>query len=185
MARPRTPSEKRQYDERNAGLVEWLVREKSAYLHGVAVCAGAPSWRLEDVVQAGLLDFYRAFPGPEVHEAALAYCAACVASQASKARRRYARKESHETGVLEHAETREQAAVSDHGVRDPAEQVVERERIADLRERVAQLPEDQRAVVVLAAAGYSPAEIAELRDLSLRQVRKRIEKANRRLRSDD
>ncbi|MGH2986888.1 MAG: sigma factor-like helix-turn-helix DNA-binding protein [Solirubrobacterales bacterium] len=52
-------------------------------------------------------------------------------------------------------------------------------------ERLERLPADQRAVILLAAAGYSPTEIAAFRGLTVRQVRKRIEKANRALREGD
>lgn len=182
MARPRTPSEHSPDSGPNARLADWIAREKGAYLRATARRAGAPEWKLEDVVQAGLLDFCRAFPGPDIREKALAYCAACVASEASKARRRYARKESNESAMPERAETFEPVALEDPAAADPADAVIERERLAQLRERVQALPNDQRAVIVLAAAGYSPAEIAELRGLTVRQVRKRIEKANRRLR---
>lgn len=180
MARPRTPSE-RNPDERNARLAEWLVGEKLSYLRAVAVRCGAPEWQLDDVVQGALLNFYRAFPGPDVREKALAYCAACVASETSKARRRYARKESRQEAMPER-EGGEPLAIRDESAVDPAEAMVERERVVSLRGRLDQLPADQRAVVLLAAAGYGPAEIAMLRGLTVRQVRKRIEKANRALR---
>lgn len=180
MPRPKTPSERNPDDERNARLSEWLGREKVSYLRAVAVRSGAPEWLLTDILQTALLNFYRAFPGPDSPEKALAYCAACVVSETSKARRRYARKEGHEDAIPER-EGGEQALIGDESATDPAEAAIEAERIATLRERLNALPEDQRAVVVLAAAGYRPAEIAELRGLSLRQVRKRIEKANRAL----
>lgn len=184
MARPRTPSEKRPDSERNARLAEWLVREKGAYLRAVAVRAGAPAWQIEDVVQTALLNFYRAFPGPDSNEKALAYAAACVASATSKSRRRYARKESREAAMPARVDSGETLGIVDHSAGDPADVVVERERVASLRERLAELPADQRAVILLAAAGYIPAEIAALRGLTVRQVRKRIEKANRTLRGD-
>lgn len=181
MARPRTPSERNPDDKRNARLAEWLTREKRAYLRAVAVHSGAPEWQLDDVVQGALLNFYRAFPGPDVREKALAYCAACVVSETSKARRRYARKESREEAMPER-ESGAALAVVDENAEDPAEAVVERERVARLRSRLQRLPADQRAVILLGAAGYAPAEIAKLRGLTVRQVRKRIEKANRTLR---
>lgn len=183
MARPRTPSDRNPDDERNARLAEWLVSEKHSYLRAVAVRRGAPEWQLDDVVQGALLNFYRAFPGPDVRERALAYCAACVASETSKARRRYARKESREQAMPER-ESGEPLAILDENAEDPADAVVERERVARLRSRLEELPPDRRAVILLAAAGYAPAEIAELRGLTVRQVRKRIEKANRSLSED-
>ena len=137
-------------------------------------------------MQAGLANFFRAFPGPDAHQAALAYCASCVASEAMKARRRYGRKESHEVPMpsRERGDVRatvEDLALLDIDSLDPSQAIVERERIEGLRERLAELPADQRTVLVLAAAGYGIAEIATHCDLSERQVRKRIEKANRRL----
>jgi len=187
MARPRTPGQKNPDHERNTRLAEWLAREKRAYLRAVARRTGAPEWQIEDVVQGGLGNFFRAFPGPDVHEAALAYCASCVASEAMKARRRYGRKESHEAPMPERergdvAATAEDLALLDVDSQDPAEAIIERERIDGLRDRLAELPDDQRAVLVLAAAGYGIAEIGKRCDLSERQVRKRIEKANRHLR---
>lgn len=187
MARPRTPREKRPDGERNARLADWIARERAAYLYAVARRSGAPDWQLADVVQSGLSNFLRAFPGPDVREAALAYCASCVASEASKARRRYARKESHNSSIPERergdlAGSAAEVALADVEALEPADIVVERARIAELRKLLAELPEDQRAVVILSAAGYAAAEIAQLRGLSERQVRKRIEKANRRLR---
>ncbi|MQA74175.1 MAG: sigma-70 family RNA polymerase sigma factor [Solirubrobacterales bacterium] len=184
MARPRTPSERNPDGERNARLTEWLMTEKRQYLRAVAVRAGAPEWQLEDVVQGALLSFYRSFPGPDVPEKALAYCAACMASETSKARRRYARKESREQAMPERPVSGESEPIRDEGAADPAEAVLEGERIAELRRRLERLPADQRAVLLLAAAGYGPAEIAMLRGLTVRQVRKRIEKANRALRDD-
>ncbi len=181
MARPRTPGRRNRDEERNARLTEWLAREKRAYLRAVAVRSGVPEWQLDDVIQGALLNFYRAFPGPEVPAKALAYCAACVVSETSKARRRYARKESREQALPERG-SGEPLAIVDEDAEDPIDTVVERERVATLRRRLAELPADQRAVIMLAAAGFSPAEIAKLRGLTVRQVRKRIEKANRGLR---
>jgi RNA polymerase sigma factor (sigma-70 family) len=183
MPRPQTPSERNPDDERNTRLTEWLATEKRSYLRAVAVRSGAPEWQLADIVQSALLNFYRAFPGPDVREKALAYCAACVVSEVSKARRRYARKEIREHAMPEH-ESGEPVAIADDCVEDPAEAAIEAERLASLRQRLAKLPADQRAVILLAAAGYGPAEIAQLQGLTVRQVRKRIEKANRALRED-
>jgi RNA polymerase sigma factor (sigma-70 family) len=184
MARPQTPNERSPENERNARLTEWLATEKRSYLLATARRAGAPEWQLQDVVQAGLLDFYRAFPGPDVPPKALAYCAACVASQARKARRRFARKESREQAMPVRFDTGESLSIKDLDSPDPADLVGERDRHECLRARLDALSDEQRAVVILAAAGYGPAEIAEIRGLSVRQVRKRIEKANRRLRED-
>jgi RNA polymerase sigma factor (sigma-70 family) len=187
MPRPRTPNERRRDEQRNARLANWIAREKASYLAAVAWRAGAPKWLSEDVVQSGLTSFVRAFPGPDIREAALAYCAKCVASEASKACRRYGRKESREAPMRTSERndlvgTIEEIAMVDDDAADPADMVVERERLAALRELLGELPADQRAVVFLSAAGYAPREIAELRGLTERQVRKRIEKANRRLR---
>lgn len=190
MASPPTRSQEPRDRERNARLADWIAREKVAYLNAVARRSGAPEWQIADVVQSGLANFLRAFPGPEVRGAALAYCACCVSSEASKARRRHARKESHDTPIP--ARQRgdllggaEELALADVDGQDPADTALENERLAELRARLIGLPDDQRAVVILSAAGYAPAEIAELRGLSVRQVRKRIEKANRRLREVD
>jgi RNA polymerase sigma factor (sigma-70 family) len=183
MPRPQNPSERSPANDRNARLAERLATTKHSYLQSTARRAGAPDWQVEDVVQAGLLDFYRAFPGPDVPAKALGYCAACVASQARKARRRYSRKEGNEQPMPEF-ETGDPISMADTTVVDPAEAVVDGERVGFLRARLSQIPEDQRAVILLAAAGYNPGEIAQLRGLTTRQVRKRIEKANRRLRED-
>lgn len=186
MASPRTRSQEPRDRERNARLADWIAREKIAYLNVVARRKGAPEWQIDDVVQSGLANFFRAFPGPDVREKALAYCARCVASEASKARRRQARKESHDTPIPELVRgdfvgTEDAVALADDGAVDPAARAVERERIAELRARLSGLPEDQRALLALVAAGYGHAEIARMSGLSERQIRKRIHKANRSL----
>ena len=187
MASPRTRNQELRDRERNERLADWIAREKLTYLNAVARRSGAPDWQIADVVQSALTNFFRAYPGPDVPEAALAYCARCVATESWKARRRHARKEGHETPVPERERndrlgTGEELGLVDPDWLDPLDTVIEHERIEALRQRLAELPDDQRTVVALAAAGYSPAEIAELRGLSVRQVRKRIEKGNRRLR---
>jgi RNA polymerase sigma factor (sigma-70 family) len=187
MASPRTRSQEPRDRERNVRLADWIAREAMTYLNVVARRAGAPEWQLDDVVQSGIADFLRGFPGPDVREKALAYCGRCVASQASKARRRFARKESHEAPVPEREGGEVLGGVDEVTLRDgegldPAEAIVEHERLVELGRRLEELPEDQRAILFLGALGYGLEEIAKLRGLSVRQVRKRVEAANRRLR---
>lgn len=61
----------------------------------------------------------------------------------------------------------------------PLERVLRAEELAEGRAILAELPQDQRAVMVARAAGFAPNEIQSQLGLTSRQYRKRIEKANR------
>jgi len=187
MASPRTRKHERVDPELNADWAEWLARERWGWLRGVAYRARVGAEDIDDIVQAALADFLRAFPGPDAERPVLAYVARCVESQARNARRRFARKESRlgplpEQSRNDLAQTSEPVTIEDPTSTDPLDAVIAAEELAARAARLGELPADQAAVILLAAAGYSTSEIAAIRGLSERQVRKRIEKANRHLR---
>lgn len=173
--------------ERNRAWVERLQRERIAALRRVARRHGIAAQDEDDVIQTALTSVLRAFPGPDEERAVFAYAARAVANTALKAHRRSRRKESRNVAIDGAAleGTREAhvvADVSDASAADPLERAIERERAAERRARLEALPAEERAALALAAAGCSPAEVAAALGLSVRQVRKRIENANRALR---
>jgi len=173
-------------EERNRRLTDHLARDRADFLALVARVAGARGDVVEDVVQSALLDVLRSFPGPDDRRAVAAYAARCVQHQVAKTRRRFDRKESHnapmpDLRLKDTTETRIEVGLADGDAPDPADAALAREGASELLELVLELPLDQRAVLLLSAAGYGPSESAQILGLSERQVRKRIEKANREL----
>jgi RNA polymerase sigma factor (sigma-70 family) len=180
------PTARRDRD-RNARLVDYLARERWGWLCGVARRWGVEGHAVDDVVQSALLDVLRSFPGPDDPRHVAAYAARCVQTEAWKLHRRNARKEGRWAPLPERERNDrlggvEQIEIADPESADPLESVIDAEATHEALVRLEQLPDDQCAVVLLRAAGFDSAEIAARLDLSLRGVRKRIEKANRRLR---
>ncbi len=156
-------------------------------LRGVAYNAGARDDQLDEAVQQGFAQLMSAFPGdPSDLLGVRRYLVRCVQSATWKllrTERRRARWLVAET-ASDRFDERAGDASRTEGVdpAEPLERVVEREALARERELLAQLPEEWRAVLLLSAAGFGTAEIASTLGLSTRQVRKRVEKANSRLR---
>jgi RNA polymerase sigma factor (sigma-70 family) len=172
---------------RNRGWVQWLLRERRTGLRIVAHRNGIAEQDTEDVVQAALLGVLRAFPGPDDESSVFSYAARAVQNTALKAHRRAQRKETHNVPIEgERAEGGHQPGtvidVSDPAAADPLEQVIAREAADELGARLAKLPAEQRAALMLSAAGYGTAEIAAALGLSERAARKRIQHGNRALR---
>lgn len=184
ISRPENPNRDA---DRNRRLVEWLARERTGWLRRVATSRRLNRADVDDVVQSALLDVLRSFPGPDDRDAVASYAARCVERRVSKLYRRR-RKESRvqrlpEVERNDRARTTVTAdTVADPDTDDPLDRVISLERAGELAEELRGLPEDQRRVVAFGALGYSPAEIGAMLSLSPRGVRKRVEKANRRLR---
>lgn len=157
---------------RDTRELEWLARRWGAL-------------EPDDAVQSGLLAFIRSFrvQGPAAPHQAHAYLARCVITAAYKQRRRAQRKPtrslSRELGEalpIELVET-----LADEDAEDPEEAALRRAELARRSAAVRALPAEQRAVVVLGAAGYGVAETAAVLGLTPRQVRRAVGKAHRRL----
>lgn len=187
MGNPRTRQGERVDRQRNREVVDALARRRWNSLRAVARRHGIPTDHIDDVVQAALLATLRSFPGPDDSESAYRYAAACVQSEAWKARRRFARKESHQRPLPEgdsgdRAGTRSEIPLLDVDASDPADIAIAHEGARQAHDLLLELPPDQRAVLLLGAAGFGTREIAERLGISPRAVRKRVERGNRRLR---
>jgi RNA polymerase sigma factor (sigma-70 family) len=190
MTSPRTNQRHRVDVERNRAIVDRLAQERHRQLLAIARRGGVDADIAEDVVQTALLDVLRAFPGPDDPRQAYLYAARCVQNEASHARRRFARKESRnvampESVLKDRANGKRDVALIDADASDPLELAIAREAVVERRQRLLELPADQRAVLALGAAGFGTAEIARMLGLSERGVRKRVERANRALRNFD
>jgi RNA polymerase sigma factor (sigma-70 family) len=173
--------------KRNARLVDYLARERWSWLCALARRAGVPPQAVDDVVQSALLDVLRSFPGPDEVGHAAAYAASCVKTEAWKLHRRHARKEGRHALLPKQRRGEDTGEIAplelpDANAADPLEAVIAAEATADALALLAALPEDERAVLLLRAAGFDATEIAEHLHVSVRGVRKRIERANRALR---
>jgi RNA polymerase sigma factor (sigma-70 family) len=184
MANVPTP---RRDPQANAHLADFLARECRGFLCAVARRAGADEDSIDDVVQGALLDVLRSFPGPDEKGHVAAYAARCVQGRVWKLQRRHSRKEGRNRALPEFVATDRlgtsiEIAIGDPSAPESDELVEAAEGLAAKRELLMQLPEEQRAALLLSAAGFGTEEIAERLALSPRAVRKRVEKANRRLR---
>jgi RNA polymerase sigma factor (sigma-70 family) len=133
-------------------------------------------------VSQAFVQLLRFYQGPaEIHQAR-SYLIACLHDALYKQRRTYARRDA----PLVVPRDRDGSAVDAASLGrsagpDPLEQVIELEEAAVGRSLLRELPSEWRAILVLGAAGYSHAEIADRLGLSARQIRKRVSKANARL----
>jgi RNA polymerase sigma factor (sigma-70 family) len=134
----------------------------------------APPEAIEDAVQNAVLSFIQAYGGDRA--GAFAYLAVAVRTAAWKARRTHARKGARHVG-LEPARGGDRAQAP----ADPVEVAIGRSEAAECRCALAELPAEWRRCLILAAAGYGTAEVAARLGLTERAVRRRIEKARRRL----
>lgn len=171
---------------RNTHLADYLARERYGWLCAIAQRWGASPQAVDDIVQSAMVDVLRSFPGPDERGAVAAYAARCVQNQVFKAARRHGRKESRNRPMPAHegsdvGGTETEVGIAEASQPDPLELVIEAESAEETRELLAELPEDQLTVLLLVAAGFGHAEIAERTGFSLRGVRKRVWKANQRL----
>jgi RNA polymerase sigma factor (sigma-70 family) len=155
-------------------------------LRGVAYNAGARGEQIEEAVQQGFAQLMSAFPGdPDDLDGVRRYLVRCVQSSAWKIlrtdgrRERWLAIESERDRFEQRAGDTARAEGVDAG--EPLERLVAHEALSAARALLRQLPEEWAAVLLLSAAGYGTAEIAERLGLSKRQVRKRVEKGNARL----
>jgi RNA polymerase sigma factor (sigma-70 family) len=168
------------------GTVKRIAVQSSDTLRGVAYNAGARGEQIEEAVQQGFAQLMSAFPGdPDDLVGVRRYLVRCVQSAAWKILRTDHRRERWLATEVERdrLEQRSGDAARSEGVdaSEPLERLLAREAVAGARELLRRLPEKWAAVLLLSAAGYGTAEIAERLGLSRRQVRKRVEKANARL----
>jgi RNA polymerase sigma factor (sigma-70 family) len=139
--------------------------------------------RVDDTMQAAFLAFMRSYGGPLDEDDALRYLIRCVMTQGWKQGTRDRRRLESSADVeqidgLDPAGNRR----VEGEVRDPLEYVLGRELVAESRSELAELSVEERACIWLSALGFGTSEIAAALGLSERQVRKRVEKGNRRLR---
>lgn len=172
--------------ERNARLIEQLYRNHRAALCSVARRQGIAADQVDDVVQSAMAAVLGAYRGPAEADQLFSYTATAVRNCAWKAHRRHGRKESHLAAMPTHqlndrVGTDQEVAFIDPEASDPADLVVLRETLEAERKRLAKLPEIEREILVLGAAGYGNREIAAIVGLSERAVRKRVTRARRRL----
>lgn len=155
-------------------LLDDLARTETARLRSVAGRSGLRGSARDDAVQQGFLAFLRSFPGdPADRAGAFSYLARSVQTAAWHILRADGR---HERRVAAARSAYEPAGG------DLLEGALAAEGVGRARTLLAGLPPEERAVLFLGAAGFSPEEIGERLGLSKRQVRKRVTKANRRLR---
>jgi RNA polymerase sigma factor (sigma-70 family) len=155
-------------------LLDDFARTETGRLRGVAGRAGLGGPARDDAVQQGFLAFPRSFPGdPDDRACAFSYLARSVQTAAWHILRADGR---HERRVAAARAAHEPAGP------DLLEGRLAADEVEWARALLSQLPAEERAVLFLGAAGFSPEEIAERLGLSKRQVRKRVTKANRRLR---
>ena len=165
---------------------ERIAAERYDMLRGVAYNAGARGEQIEEAVQQGFAQLMSAFPGdPNDLLGVRRYLIRCVKSSAWKMLRRDRRRERWLAfdSERDRLERRAGDGARSEGVdaSEPIERVLAREALADMRSLLRELPEEWAAVLLLSAAGYGIAEIAERLGLSERQVRKRVQKAHARL----
>ena len=163
-----------------------IAEESSDMLRGVAYNAGARGEQIEEAVQQGFAQLMSAFPGdPSDLVGVRLYLVRCVQSAAWKILRTDRRRERWlpVESERDRFEQRSGDPARAEGVDpvEPLERLLLRETVAGARDLLRQLPEEWAAVLLLSAAGYGTAEVAESLGLSKRQVRKRVEKANARL----
>jgi RNA polymerase sigma factor (sigma-70 family) len=187
MAEQPTP---RRDPDRNAPLVDYLARERYGWLAALAQRWGADPDSVDDVVQSALLDVLRSFPGPHERSYVVAYAARCVRNRVFKLHRRHSRKESRNAPLpsresSDRLGSEEELGLADPSAPGPFELLLSSESRAEARELLARLPEQELTILLLIAAGYSHAEVSELTGLSPRTIRKRVNRANRRLAEPD
>jgi RNA polymerase sigma factor (sigma-70 family) len=136
---------------------------------------GAPPEAIEDALQNAVLAFIQAYGCDR--DGAWSYLAVAVRTAAWKSRRTHARKGCRHVGL----EPGHGGGDGSEAPADPADVAIARAEAAEGRRALVGLPADQRRCLILAAAGYGTGEIAARLKLTERAVRRRIEKARRRL----
>lgn len=133
----------------------------------------------EDVLQSACLAFLRSYrpmgSGDRLEATARGYLYVAIASAASNHQRTLARKP-----LAGAADFDLDTFLGSSPEADDA--AIDREELAELLRAVTRLPERQRAVILLQAAGYSTTEVCERLSISDRARRKQVTRANRTLR---
>ena len=164
-----------------------VAEESTDMLRGVAYNAGARGDQVEEAVQQGFAQLLSAFPGDPADVVGVRrYLIRCVQSSAWKAQRTERRRSvwMARESERDRFEARSGDNQRSDGVEpgEPLERMLDQEVLDEARELLQELPEEWAAVLILSAAGYGTSEIAEELGLTARQVRKRVQKANARLR---
>jgi len=151
----RAPSDQERR-EQNAPLVEWLAREEWNTLARAARRSGAPPDAIADVVQSALLSVLRSFPGPHERDGVRRYACRCAQREAWDVARRRSRDFARTAttpvdGMVDMAAAPSEAEPTAHAVRAEA--------LGEAREALRQLPTEERAALVLLAAGFDRAEV--------------------------
>lgn len=169
-------------DSRTAALLEELLAEHDRRLWRIAASVAGPD-NADDAVQSACLGFLGTFDPDHSYGGAggaFRYLAAATSNAALKIARGDRRRERGLPPARRSEDGRDplELAQSDS---DVEALVLRQEEITEARERLAELPADQRAVLVGRALGLGPEELQEALGLTPRQYRKRVEKANRAL----
>lgn len=173
--------------ERNGRLIADLFGERTAALRGIARRYGIAADQIDDVLQSAVVSVLQAYRGPSDADQLFSYTAAAIRTTAAKAHRRHQRKESHLVAMSTRAAndiagTEVECPQIDHEASDPADLVIAREETRDARARLHELPQLERTILALGAAGFGNAEIAAAVGLSERALRKRVTRAHKHLR---
>ena len=174
----RAPSDQER-GERAATLVEWLARDEWEYLVGAARRSGAPPDAVDDVIQEALVDVLRSFGGPYDRDHVRAYTYRCTQWRAWKLLRQRRRTEHRTIPASADVVLEERSA---NAPPDPLAAVLRKEELAEARGSLRELPPGERAALVLLAAGFERAAVRRALGLSERQLRRRVERGNSRLR---
>jgi RNA polymerase sigma-70 factor (ECF subfamily) len=174
----RAPSDE-QRRARTAPLVEWLAGEEWSALERVARRSGAPSDAVADVVQSALLSVLRSFPGPFKHDNVLRYACRCAQREAWDVARRRSRTHARTATTPIDGLVEEPPAPSDS---EPYAVALRAAELSEARAALRELPAQERAALVLLAAGFERAQVRRALGVSERGLRKRVERGNRRLR---
>lgn len=180
------PSEARSHARTNpdtAQLLERLVTERGHRLRRIAISVVGAE-QADDAVQAACLGFLRTFDPDRSYsseEDAFRYLARSTSNAAAKLNRTDQRRRRGLPPVRRTDDGPDPIEQATSETRNPCEDLILREELAEGLALLSSLPKDQQQVLIDRAAGYKPAEIQARSGLSSRQYRKRIEKARRRL----
>jgi RNA polymerase sigma factor (sigma-70 family) len=174
----RAPNDQERH-ARTAPLVEWLAREEWNALARAARRSGAPLDAVADVVQSALLSVLRSFRGPYERRQIRGYTYRCVQREAWDVARRARPRYGGTTAVPVDDVLDEAAAPPDA---EPLAATLRADVVREAHAALGELPPDERAALVLLAAGFERAEVRRALGLSERAIRKRVERGNRRLR---
>lgn len=165
-------------------IAEAIAREHGATLARIARVRGARVEEVDEAVSQAFAQLLRFYTGELATRAVFRYLIACLETSVYKQRRTTRRREAWLSSERDPDGARLDSGETHSRLEqvDPLERAIEREETKRCRALLAELPPDQRAIVLLSAAGYGQREIAARLGFSHRQVRKRVTKANARLR---